>query len=134
LELHKENIKDAREIAKSLLSDLIVQDDSSDGCYINVDHAIRANKNRVISFPIPNKTALSRDYLVWMCVQVIEHGHEWSVDKSHRWIGFIQCGYLQFLDPNDFEGLDRERDRVRNAPEAANSTLLVNENLDDSAQ
>ncbi len=30
-----------------------------------------------------------------MCLTIIEHVDEWPIDKSSRWLGFIQAGVIQ---------------------------------------
>ncbi len=32
--------------------------------------------------------------LMWMCGLIEKHAEDWPATKSHRWIGFIQCGML----------------------------------------
>lgn len=111
-------MKDARGIALSLLKDAIAQDDDSFSTpYTSPEYAIQFNAGRVFRRPIQNKVAKSRDYLVWMCVRVILDGHLWEVDKQHRWVAFVQRGLLEFDDPEGFDGVERECDRVRNAPD-----------------
>jgi len=38
--------------------------------------------------------ALRPQHLRWMCNEIAEHAGEWSTNKSHRWIGFIQAGMI----------------------------------------
>lgn len=41
---------------------------------------------------LPNQLGkeLSIGHLVWMCEKAIELIHEGSIEKSHRWLGFVQ--------------------------------------------
>ncbi|MBL1177639.1 hypothetical protein [Pantanalinema sp. GBBB05] len=57
----------------------------------------------------PNDIPYSLPYLVWMCDKIIENP-QWEIDKSSRWIGYIQGVMVaRFLT-----SVERERDRVRN--------------------
>lgn len=38
--------------------------------------------------------SLRPNHLRWMCKQIIEHAEDWSTNKSHRWIGFVQAGMI----------------------------------------
>jgi hypothetical protein len=38
--------------------------------------------------------SLRPKHLRWMCNEILEHAEEWSTNKSHRWIGFVQAGMI----------------------------------------
>jgi hypothetical protein len=39
-------------------------------------------------------TSLRPKHLRWMCNEIVEHAADWSTNKSHRWIGFVQAGMI----------------------------------------
>ncbi len=115
-------MKSAKAIAYSLLETLVKN--HPEECYISADQAIESNSKREIIFPITNRTAGSADYLIWAAVKLYLEGEYWEIDKQHRWIGFIQKGVIDLADPDAFDGLDLERDRVRNAPDNQSGWVL----------
>jgi hypothetical protein len=50
----------------------------------------------------PLRGALHPKHLLWMCDKIEDHADHWPLTKSHRWIGFIQCGMMgnRMLDLN----------------------------------
>jgi hypothetical protein len=56
---------------------------------------------------------VDRKHLGWMCDQVISHEKDWSCTRLHRWVGFIQAGFMV----HGIITLDTERNRVRDLKE-----------------
>lgn len=59
----------------------------------------------------PSRTmpGTSAPHLAWMLEMVVVHAHEWPLDKSGRWLGFVQ-GVLAMVGELDIE---EERNRSR---------------------
>lgn len=47
-------------------------------------------------------------YLMWMCHQVAD-SEDWSFDKAHRWVGYVQG----VMCAKGWSSVETERDRVR---------------------
>lgn len=50
------------------------------------------NKPEDVRFALP--PSLRPDHLRWMCQVIVEHAGDWSTNKLHRWIGFVQAGMI----------------------------------------
>ncbi len=42
----------------------------------------------------PLRGALHPKHLLWMCDKIEDHADDWPATKTHRWIGFVQCGMM----------------------------------------